>query len=73
MAIDPEELRSLPIPEKLRLVEQLWDQIAAADDRSVLQPWHEEETQKRVRELERNPEIALTREELWKRVGEGHG
>jgi hypothetical protein len=34
MSIDPKELRSLPIAEKLRLVELLWDDIGASDEPS---------------------------------------
>ena len=39
MSIDLKELRSLPIAEKLRLVELLWDDIGASDEPIVLHPW----------------------------------
>jgi hypothetical protein len=37
-------------------------------ERLPVEPWHQEEAQRRAEELDRNPEIALTREELWKQV-----
>ena len=73
MSIELEELRKLPVAEKLRLVEQLWDDIADSGEPFPLQARHVEEAQRRAEELERNPEIAITREELWKQVRERNG
>jgi putative addiction module component (TIGR02574 family) len=73
MSIELEELRKLPIADKLHIVEQLWDDIAASDEAFPLLLWHKEEATRRAKELETSPETALTREELWKRVGESHG
>ena len=73
MSIELEELRKLPIADKLRIVEQLWDDIAASREPFPWQPWHQEEAQRRAEEVDRNPGIAITREELWKRVGDAHG
>jgi putative addiction module component (TIGR02574 family) len=68
MHIELEELRKLPLAEKLRIVEELWDDIGASDEPFPLQEWHKQEAKGRAAELEATPEIALTREELWKRV-----
>lgn len=65
---DAEHLRQLPIAEKLRVVEELWDDIAASPEPFPLPPWHREEADRRAAELERDPSIALTREEVWRRV-----
>jgi putative addiction module component (TIGR02574 family) len=73
MSIELEEFRKLPIADRLRIVEQLWDDIATSDEPFPLQPWHREEAQRRAAELDRNPEIALTREEVWKQVDDRHG
>jgi len=62
-----DELHSLPVADKLQLVERLWDDIAASDEPLPLPAWHEEEARRRAAELEANPETALTREELWDR------
>lgn len=68
-----EHLRQLPIAERLRVVEELWDDIAASGERFPLPDWHREEAQRRAAELETDPSIALDREELWRRVGGVNG
>lgn len=68
MSPDLNDYRQLPISEKLRLVEQLWDDLAASGERIPLPDWHREEVERRAAELEADPSIALSREELWRRV-----
>ena len=68
MNVELDQLRKLPIAEKLRIVEALWDDIAASDEMLVVRDWHIAEAQRRDAELDANPDIALTREQLWKRV-----
>lgn len=70
MPIDCGQLRKLPTSEKLRIVEQLWDDIGASDESVVVQDWHKTEGRRRAAELDADPDIALTREELWQRAGE---
>lgn len=65
---DAEHLRGLPITEKLRLVEDLWDQIAASEEPFPLPAWHRQEAERRAAELQSDPSLALTREELWLRA-----
>lgn len=65
-----EQLRALPTSEKLQLIEQLWDDIGAAEETATLREWHRTEAQTRLEELESNPSMALTREELWRQVGD---
>lgn len=73
MDIELENLRNLPVADKLRIVEQLWDDIHESDERLVVQDWHRDQARRRLAELEANPELAITREELWKRVDESNG
>jgi putative addiction module component (TIGR02574 family) len=73
MSIELEELRKLPIIDKLRIVEQLWEDIADSGEPFPLQAWHQEEARRRSEELDRNPEIAITRAELWQQVANKHG
>ena len=68
MPIKLEELRKLPMADKLRIVEQLWDDIASSGESIPVHPDYVEEAERRAEELDRNPEIALSREELWKRA-----
>jgi putative addiction module component (TIGR02574 family) len=62
-----EQLRQLPVTEKLRVIEDLWDDIAASGERFPLPAWHRAEVDRRAAELEADPSNALTREELWRR------
>jgi len=68
MSIDLNDLRNLPVSEKLRIVELLWDDIGAADEPIVLQPWQRDETKRRSGELKADPSISIDRLELWRRV-----
>jgi putative addiction module component (TIGR02574 family) len=73
MKIQLEELRKLPVAEKLHIVEELWDDISNSDERLILRDWHKDEARRRAEELEANPDLAITRDELWKRVDEANG
>lgn len=68
MSIDISELRKLSVEEKLRIIEVLWDDIAASDEPVVLQPGQLEEVKRRSEELKTDPSIAIDRDELWRRV-----
>ena len=68
-----EQLRQLSVADKLHIVEQLWDDIGESDEQLVLQPRHTEEASRRAAEMDANPAIGLTREELWQRVDESNG
>jgi putative addiction module component (TIGR02574 family) len=68
MSIDLTEFRSLPVEEKLRLVEMLWDDIGAANEPVILHSWHVKEASRRAAELKSDPSIAIDRDELWRRV-----
>ena len=68
MPADLAELRTLPAREKLRIIEQLWDDIAASDEPVIVQDWHRSEASRRAAELEANPAMALSRDELWRQV-----
>ena len=67
-----EHLRKLPIAEKLRVVEELWDDIGGSEESFPLPTWHRGEADRRAAELDADPSIALSREELWSRVENGN-
>lgn len=73
MAIDFNELRSLPVAEKLRIVELLWDDIGAADGPLPIPEWHKDETERRRDEILKNPDLGLSHGEIWRRIREHHG
>jgi putative addiction module component (TIGR02574 family) len=68
-----EQLRGLPVEEKLRVVEELWDDIGSGAEPFPLPDWHRVEAERRAAELEADPAIAITREELWRRVNAANG
>jgi len=70
--IELDQLRKLPAADKPRIVEESWDDIATSDEQLILRDWHLRdwhiaEAQRRDTELDADPGIALTREQLWKR------
>ena len=65
---DIPEIARLTIPEKILLLEDLWDSIAS-DESSVPMPQtHREELDRRLREYEENPGKLLTLDDLRGRL-----
>jgi putative addiction module component (TIGR02574 family) len=54
----------LSIPERIQLVEDIWDSIAAVPEPLELTKAQEEELDKRLKELDANPELAVPWEEV---------
>ncbi len=65
---DLDSLRQLPITEKLRVVEVLWDDIATSTEEFPLSPPLRGEVERRIFEYDRDPSTAITREDLWRQV-----
>ncbi|REJ69828.1 MAG: Addiction module component, CHP02574 [Planctomycetota bacterium] len=63
-----DQIQHLPIADRLRLVEQIWDGIATADEPLLIQDWHRDEARRRSQDLDDDPDLAIDRDELWKRV-----
>lgn len=65
------ELRALSPAERILLVEEIWDQIAAEPDAVPLPPSHRAELDRRLEALEKNPDPgrpwAEVRDELRRR------
>ena len=68
MSIDITNLRELPVADKLRIVTQLWDDIAASTDPIVVPPDILREASRRSTALKADPSIAIDDDELWRRV-----
>jgi len=68
-----EHLRKLPVAEKLRVVEELWDDIGQTEESFPLPQWHRVEADRRAAELDADPSVGLSREELWRRVDTRNG
>jgi putative addiction module component (TIGR02574 family) len=63
----------LPLAEKLRVVEALWEDIAASTEAYPLPSWMRDEVEQRLNAYDQDPATAITREELWQRVSEKRG
>jgi putative addiction module component (TIGR02574 family) len=70
MAIDSNELLALPIDEKLRLVEMLWDNLGQST--IPLPEWVTAEVARRREEM-RNPSVGLSHEEVLRRIRSRNG
>lgn len=68
MGIDYSDLRKLPVADKLRIVTQLWDDIAASTEPILIPAEVVHEASRRSDELQANPSIAIDDAELWRRV-----
>ncbi len=54
MAVNLAEMLSLPVDEKLKIVEAVWDSIAADESQVPLSEWHKEELQRRLDSYEKD-------------------
>lgn len=68
MSIDLKELLNLPVEEKLRLVELLWNEISESGEAIVLQPGQFQEASRCSAEIRANPVMTIDRAEMWRRV-----
>ncbi len=61
-------LLDLSIPEKIQLVEDLWDEIASDPDDLPVHEWQKEEVTRRKQNLMKNPGSALPWETVKERI-----
>lgn len=60
-------------PEKLQLVEDLWDDLAATPEVEPVHQWQKEEVARRKANLQNNPASGLSWEEVKRRVRSRYG
>lgn len=63
----------LSAAEKLQLVQDLWDDLAANPANVPVEDWQIEELDRRKANLEKNPASALTWDEVKTRIRERYG
>ena len=68
MSVSREELRKLPIAERLELVEDLWDSIARESDQLTLTQAQMDELDRRLADYEADPDAGVPWEEVRDRV-----
>jgi putative addiction module component (TIGR02574 family) len=59
--------------EKLQLVEDLWDDLAATPEEIPLHDWQKEELARRKANLQKNPATGLAWEQVKKRIRSRNG
>ena len=59
------EILSLPVEERIDLVEAIWASISAVPEALPLTNWQKAELDRRVEEMEADPDGGLTMEEVF--------
>ena len=62
------EILELPVAERMRLVEAIWDSISAVPESLPLTQWQREELDRRLSEFEADPASGSTLEEVFARI-----
>ncbi len=73
MATNAFSLFDLSPSEKLQLVEDLWDDIAATPSAVPVHDWQKEELARRKANLQNNPASGLSWDDVKRRVRSRHG
>lgn len=62
------EILALPVAERVRLVEAVWDSISAVPEELPLNQWQKEELDRRLAEFETDPDAGSSLEEVFARI-----
>lgn len=73
MALDSGSVFDLTPTEKLQLVEDLWDDLAAIPESVPVHDWQLAEIERRKANLQSNPASGLTWEEIKQRIRSRYG
>ncbi|MEX0715223.1 MAG: addiction module protein [Planctomycetaceae bacterium] len=73
MALTTATIFDLSPAEKLQLVEDLWDDLAASPGDVPVHDWQLEELDRRKANLSRHPDSGLSWDEVQRRVRSRHG
>jgi len=65
------EILALPVADRVRLVEAIWDSISAIPEALPLTDWQKEELDRRLAEFEADPDAGSTLEEVFARIRRG--
>lgn len=70
MDIYTDSIQGLPPADRLRLVERIWDELAAEDQQIPLPEWAINEAARRRDELLADPKLGLSHDEVWQRIND---
>lgn len=73
MSLDSASIFDLSPAEKLQLVQDLWDDLAATPEAVPVLDWQQEELARRKANLLNNPASGLSWEEVKQRIRSRHG
>ena len=65
------EILELPIQERIRLVELIWESVAAVPEAVKITPGLKAELEARMKEFEANPEAGYSWEQIRARLKDG--
>lgn len=65
------EILALPVEERVRLVDAIWDNILAVPEALPLTQWQRDELDRRLTEYDADPEAGSTLEEVFVRIRRG--
>ncbi len=68
-----EELRALSVEDRLQLLEDVWTSLDEERDRLPIPKWHEEELDRRLRDLEQNGSQGMEWNEFYEKLREKLG
>lgn len=68
----PTSIFDLSPPEKLQLVQDLWDDLAASPEDVPIHDWQKQELARRKENLQKNPASGLSWEEVKRRIRSRH-
>ena len=64
MILELETLETLPVPERVQIVEDLWDSIARTNEDVPIPQWQKDELDRRKQLFLRNPNSGRTWDEV---------
>jgi putative addiction module component (TIGR02574 family) len=62
------EILALPVEDRMRLVEAIWDSISAVPEALPLTDWQKQELDRRLAEMESDPDAGTSLEEVFARI-----
>lgn len=65
------DILELPVQERIRLVELIWDSVAAVPEAVEVSPELKAELELRMIEFERNPEVGYSWDQVKSRLKDG--
>ena len=71
--MDSENIFKLSAPEKLQLVEDLWDDLASTPSEVPIHDWQKEELARRKANLSSKPDTGLSWDQVKERVRRRYG